>query len=437
MAGTALNVAYDQMNMMYGASLGTSSKYDAHKKEDLRSTSDRISKSNRCSPLYKISESKDVKRFAIDIKEQAHMIKNIVASLSENGEGLESAISKKIATSNHPDVVTAEFVGDEASASAKGGFKLEVRQLATPQVNTGKFMRRNGHDFKAGSYSFDLNTNTTSYEFQYNVNYDDTNEQVLNKLRKLINNANIGLTADLISDERGNSKALQISSKQTGAGEDEGPLFTIVAGTDSASRSAMERLGIDQISSPAENSSFLLNGNEHSSYSNTFTVNNQFEITLNGVSEPGEPATIGFKPSADAVADNVETLIDAYNSMIDTANRYSDSDSSSGNLLSDVSRIARSFSSNFEAVGLSVNNDSTLSLNRDTLKHAIQTSNASATFDVLNKFRDALGRKADQASIDPMNYVKKIIVAYKNPDRTFATPYISSLYAGLLMDRNC
>ena len=85
MAGTALNVAYDQMNMMYGASLGTSSKYDAHKKEDLRSTSDRISKSNRRSPLYKISESKDVKRFAIDIKEQAHMIKNIVASLSENG----------------------------------------------------------------------------------------------------------------------------------------------------------------------------------------------------------------------------------------------------------------------------------------------------------------------------------------------------------------
>ena len=329
MAGTALNVAYDQMNMMYGASLATSSKYDAHKKEDLRSTSDRISKSNRRSPLYKISESKDVKRFAIDIKEQAHMIKNIVASLSENGEGLESAISKKIATSNQPDVVTAEFVGDEASASAKGGFKLEVRQLATQEVNTGKFMRRNGHDFKAGSYSFDLNTNTTSYEFQYNVNYDDTNEQVLNKLRKLINNANIGLTADLISDARGNSKALQISSKQTGAGEDEGPLFTIVAGTDSASRSAMERLGIDQISSPAENSSFLLNGNEHSSYSNTFTVNNQFEITLNGVSEPGEPATIGFKPSADAVADNVETLIDAYNSMIDTANSYSDSDGSS------------------------------------------------------------------------------------------------------------
>jgi flagellar hook-associated protein 2 len=58
---------------------------------------------------------------------------------------------------------------------------------------------------------------------------------------------------------------------------------------------------------------------------------------------------------------------------------------------------------------------------------------------VLNRFRDALGNKATQASIDPMRYVKKIMVAYKNPnpDKNFPTPYISSLYAGMLIDRIC
>ena len=441
MAGNVMSVAYNQLNALYGISMGTSNKYDAHKRSELRSTYNSIVKSNKESPLYKISEGANVKRFAIDIKEQAHTIKNVVASLSENGEGMESAFKKRIATSNDPNVVTAEYIGsnDSVITSENAGFTLEVQQLATPQVNTGHFLRRAGHDFQPGSYGFDLNTNTTSYEFQFNVNDDDTNEDVLNKLRKLINNANIGLQAELISDERGTSKALQIESRQTGLGEGEDTLFDIVSHKGKGSQDAMKLLGIDMISSPAENSSFLLNGTRHSSYSNTFTVNNMFSVTLNGVSQPGQATLVGFKPSADAVADNIERLVSAYNGIINTANRYADAQESSGNLLSDVSKIAGHFSNDFSQIGLNVEEDSSLSINRDTLTDSISNGNVAHTFDVLNRFRDALGRKADQASINPMNYVSKVIVAYKhpNPDKNFATPYITSMYSGMMLDRFC
>ena len=281
MAGNVMSVAYNQLNATYGISMGTSNKYDAHKRSELRSTYNRIIKSNKESPLYKIKGGDNIPKFAIDIKDQAHTIKNVVASLSENGEGLESAFRKRIASSSNPDVVTAEYVGndDDIIDMQSAGFSLEVQQLATPQVNTGHFLKRAGHDFATGSYSFDLNTNTTSYEFQFNVNDDDTNEDVLNKLRKLINNANIGLQADLLYDERGTGKALQIESKQTGLGEGEDHLFAIVPAKDSGSREAMDLLGINRVSSPAENSSFLLNGTKHSSYSNTFTVNSMFSVT--------------------------------------------------------------------------------------------------------------------------------------------------------------
>ena len=36
MASNVMSVAYNQMNAMYGISMGTSNKYDAHKKSELR-----------------------------------------------------------------------------------------------------------------------------------------------------------------------------------------------------------------------------------------------------------------------------------------------------------------------------------------------------------------------------------------------------------------
>lgn len=441
MANNVMSVAYNQLNAMYGISLGKSNKYDLHKRSELRSTYYSIIKSNKESPLYKVKGGANVKQFAIDIKEHAHTIKNVVASLSENGEGIESAFDKKIATSSDPDVAIAEYIGsdDDIVDPQTADFKLEVQQLATPQINMGNFLRRSGRDFKAGSYSFDLNTNSASYEFQFNVNEDDTNEEVLNKLRKLINNANIGLQAELIADEHGTSKALQIESKQTGLGENENYLFNIIASRDKDSREVMNLLGINEITSPAENSSFLLNGTRHSSFANTFTVNNMFSVTLNGVNQAGRTTKIGFKPSEDAVADNIGILVSAYNGIIDTANRYADSQASSGKLLDDVSKVAKKFSADFSQIGLKVEEDSSLSIDRQKLTDAISNDGAAHTFKVLNKFRDALGSKANQASIDPMNYVNKVLVTYKHPDpsKNFAAPYISSMYSGMMMDQYC
>ena len=33
-----------------------------------------------------------------------------------------------------------------------------------------------------------------------------------------------------------------------------------------------------------------------------------------------------------------------------------------------------------------------------------------------------------------MNYVNKVVVAYKNPGHNFATPYITSIYSGMMLD---
>lgn len=244
MAAAIMDNAYNYFLATYGKQ--TVSRYDAHKKSELRNTYNNIVKINKESPLYKIKRNGDVDKFAIDIKENARNIKNIIASLSEGGSGIESAFRKKVAVSSQPDIVDVNYIGQGSNPDDDTSFSIEVKQLAAAQSNLGNYLKDNQLDILPGSYAFDLNTNSNSYEFQYNVNPTDTNRSVLEKLARLVNNSGIGLNAELLTDEQ-NQSALKISSKQTGRNDGETKQFHIVAGGSNLSISAMHTLGIDQV----------------------------------------------------------------------------------------------------------------------------------------------------------------------------------------------
>ena len=101
--------AYHYYLSAYGNS--AVSRYDSHKKSELRNVYNNILKINKESPLYKIRNDQNIPKFLIDIKENARQIKNVVSSLSESGEGLESAFQKKVAVSSDEDIVTANYIG--------------------------------------------------------------------------------------------------------------------------------------------------------------------------------------------------------------------------------------------------------------------------------------------------------------------------------------
>ena len=43
-------------------------------------------------------------------------------------------------------------------------------------------------------------------------------------------------------------------------------------------------------------------------------------------------------------------------------------------------------------------------------------------------------RKSNQVSLNPMDYVEKVMVAYKNPGHNYPNPYITSAYTGMMFD---
>lgn len=427
----AIDSAYHYYLSTYGNSV---SRYDTHKKSELRKVYNQIVKANKESPLYKITDTGDVKKTAIDIKERARSIQNVVASFSDDGSGIESVFQKKIAQSSDENVVSAEYIGSGNTDSSLT-FDIQVEQLATPQVNLGQYLVPDRKDIKPGSYSFDLSTSLSSYEFQYTVNEGDTNRTVQNKLIRLIQNAGVGLDAKVVENDDGRT-AVCITSRQTGLGRDEDSLFEVMPSADGGSIHAMRTLGIDHVEEEAHNSSFLLNGKHRSSYSNTFTINNTFELTLKGISTDGEPASIGFKTNAEAITDNVQTLVDVYNDMVEFGHDYDEIQHSS-KLLRDVTSVAKSYHNELESVGLNLQKNGIISVDKNLLTDAVTAPDAKDCFELLNDFKDSLSDKAGDVSVDPMNYVKKIIVTYKNPGHNFATPYISSIYSGMMMDCQC
>ena len=222
------------------------SRYDSHKKSDLRKVYNQIVKSNKDSPLYKIPNMEAAKRYAIDIKESAKSIQNVVASLSDRYGTFEDSFQKKVAVSSDDAEVGVTYIGDGSENNNAENFSISVKELATPQTNVGNYLKDKYHSLPTGSYSFDLNTGSGSYEFQYNVSLEENNRDILTKLAGLVNSSDLGITAELRSDGNGSS-ALALTSLQTGLSENETSLFTIVPNASAASIEAMDILGINQI----------------------------------------------------------------------------------------------------------------------------------------------------------------------------------------------
>ena len=419
-----IDTAYNYFMTTYGDNIGN--RYESHKKSELRDTYNRIVKANKDSPLYKIKDTEDMGQFAIDIKEHANSMALSVSNLSSAGEDISSIMDKRIASSSQQDSVDAIYVGDADSDAEP--FTIEVNALATPQVNTGNFLQSDGHDFAEGQYSFDLDIKNHSYEFQFNVNTGETNLNVQTKIVRLLNTSDVGLSASLISDDKTGSKAIQVVSKSTGHDSDEDLLFGI---SSTISWRELNTLGINRVTQQPANSSFKLNGTEHQSLSNTFTVNKTFELVLKAASN-GE-VNIGLMNDTEALSNGINQLLDSYNGMIDIGLKYNGAHQNR-TLFNEISSIARNQAEVLEAVGITADSLGHLSLDKESLAETINNGDSRSAFDTLNELKSSIGKAASKASINPMAYVDKAIVEYKNPGKSLAAPYAASAYSGMMMN---
>lgn len=430
----ALNTVYNYYLSTYSRTSG-SSQFDTHKKSELRNIYNTIVKLNRESPLSIFDTTKDTREFAVGIKEHALSLSNTIASLGGMDEN--TLLNKKIAYSSNENFVSAEYIGAYNEDARIPSFTLEVQSLAAPQVNIGTYLPDEPTSLPADTYSFDLNINDLNYEFQFAVHEDESNTSLQTRLARLINNSDVGIKADLLTDEEGNS-ALRVTSTATGLPEGKNCLFSISDSHTSKKSGAVSYLGINYMARNASNASFILNGEQKSACSNNFTIEKTYEITLNGIrSVAGEAATIGVKTDTESLTHNVTALVNAYNSFMDDASSYLEKQPKSSRLVSEMTSVVSLYKNDLDAVGLSLRKDGRIAIDEDALCQSAVEDNAKETFHAVRDFANALVRKSKQITIDPMHYASSKIVAYKNPGKNFSQAYITSAYSGMLFNSYC
>lgn len=472
---------YDYYLTTYASRPAT--KSDTHKKSELRSVYNNIVKISKKSPLYKVSVSENIQKFAIDLKENARTLSTDANNLFE--KSLESEKSQKYVSDNENvvQVKTLDTSNDintndtnandininntntndinindtniDLTVSSNAGitnpdpdsdnisdtksvntafashYNIEVLNLATPQINTSDYLNNDDLDIPKGAHSFEVNVGDSAYEFRFNATKDDTNKTVLEKLSRLINRSNIGLTSKMLYS--GNNSALEITSNATGLGFTP-EIFSIAPGENSPYDKVVSKLGLNNVSSYPTNANFLLNGMEKTTSSNTFTIGKSLEITLNGISKKGQATSISLNDDLDSVISSINDMISSYNNLLDLSNNSNEGSDDAAILNKEIHKTTRQYASNLENIGITINENGKMTFDEALFIQTANEDDLDKSLASLNSFRQAIVSRADDISINPMKYVDKVMISYPNPVHSFANPYMTSIYTGMMFN---
>lgn len=436
MANTITSSIYNYYMTNY-APKKSDARLDSHKKSELKNIYSNIVKMNKEAPLYLYDRSEDTKNFAVSLKEDARQLQHTI--LSTAGQAESELFHSKVAYSGNDEILSARYIG---SSNVKNEsiptYEIEVKSLASPQVNIGNFLPVGEKKLSPGKYSFDVNVNDFGYEFQFTVNEDDTNIDIQTKLARLFNHANIGLNASII-DGVNDTAALRIVSIRTGEHATKGKqLFTITDHANGAYGGSVKHFGLNYTASESANANLVVNGEDLSTPANTLVLGQSYEIDLHKVSpQPGESVTVGVKANTEAIKDNIKTLVGGYNSFLQAVGEYTEIKANRGKLSSELQGVVRLYHNELDAIGITTTDVGTLAVDDNLLSQTTESEEALQLLQPLKEFSTSLYDKGEQISRDPLNYASKKIVAYKNPGKNFNNPYVTSHYSGLLFNYYC
>lgn len=407
----------------------SNSKYDSHTRTQLKNTYSKVVKINSQTPVYKLDLSTAAQKYAIDLKEHARALENITEDLSDGADG--TMTFKKSAVSSNASAVNASYITDFGAASDDESFDINVKQLACSQLNTGNYLQPRSKHIKPGEYSFDLSINDVIYEFQFKVDNSETTNNIQNKIARLINRSNIGLTANIKEDSLGNT-AINIESESTGINGTTPVIFSIKS-DDANNQPLIDTLGLDRVTQYPANAIFDVDGDERSSMSNSITINKAYDVKLSKVTE--EPVTISLKADADSIVESLNELVAGYNNLISVTNDENNNHfQGTEKLQNEIASIARSYKKQLADSGLSLNKDGTISADKEVIINADNKDALSHIYESLNSFKNSIKEKAENIALTPMDYVNNKIIAYKNPLRSFPDPYNLSAYTGMMFN---
>lgn len=396
-------------------------KYDSHKKSELKNLYKDMVKLNQSKPFYKLSLSKETRDYVIGIKEAALELKTSSSFLSEDSD---PDSRKMMVNTDQPANLSVSLLSDEYE-SMPTEISMSIDQLAAAQKNEGKLVPSNSASVPVGKHYINIEKGGSEYQFEIDTKQGETNLHILRRLATSVNSNDIGISARVM--ESGTSARLQLEAKDSGLGElDQGLQFQ-VKGVDDAGM--VEYFGLNDVTTYPQNAKFTLNGNEQTASSNNISINNGIGIELNHVTN-GE-ARIKLANDNTALLEDVDDFVHYYNNLVDLAHKVDDNPNGSQKLLRDLGTITRRFRNDLESSGLKLNEDGYLEKDDALLVQSTESGQVQELFQQLSDFKNAVNQATDRITLNPMEYVDKTVVSYPNTQRNFPNPYMPSMYSGM------
>lgn len=393
----------------------------SHRRDDLKAVYNNMVKQNQHSPFYKFAFPDSTQAYTIGIKEAAMALEAESKALGSQGTNV---FDEMMAVSDNENVLLASLRND-ALEELPENLSIRVHSLASGQTNIGSYLPANEASFPAGSYSLGIAVENNHYTFNLTVRDGDTNHQIQRNLANSINNNHIGIRASIRHNRMEGTCALVFRSDRVGIPNNEDLIFQF----DEAylENDITSALGIDRVASLPTNAEFSINDTMHTSVSNRISLNYSMDIDLLSTSD--SDVSVYLMPDQNKISNKLKNFLDSYNQLIDIS-RSRSGQKNANRLFRDITGIAKRNQDALQSIGLIIDENGYLNKQEDTDSTQIRR-----LFDEeFSDFRKDIKRTTDKMTLDPLDYIDKIIVTYPNTTGTYPNPYHPSKYSGLLFN---
>lgn len=328
---------------------------------------------------------------------------NYFNTLTKNTSMLKTVAStlnnKNAANFNQKSIVSdsTAITGTAASRAIRQDYTVNVKSLATAQVDTGVKLTSSAQAANTGVNSIAINlASGESKTISYTVKADDTNKTALTRMADAINKGDMGITAAVTDDAKTGTSYITLTG-ETGAKN----AFTI----QDQKGSAVAAAGVAAASTTAQDGSVTVNGKAYTTSDNTLKLDLN-RVTLKFTKAEGKDTKVTVGDDTTGVKDQIKSMIQGYNNLVQFANDNSKTNSGAGLLSSDLGKLVNGRKASLESIGITLNKDNTLTLDEQKLTNSLknQPSRVKELISGSGGLADKLETKAKQVALNEYKY---------------------------------
>lgn len=412
----------------------TNTQYKAHNNSELKNIYNKIVKMGQKTPLYIFHLSDDIESFALGLKDASIQLANNFSYLTSHDDA--SVYSLKTAHSSDENIADASIISTDYS-SLPEPFLLEVHSLARGQENRSKAFHSDYSNVPEGTYHFAVDTDKNTYEYQLQIPKKTPNKKVFASIVSSINLGNCGIHASIIHDKKHNQIQLSLESEDTGT-SDGNLIFHIydLPEKNASNKGIVSYYGLDQVVQTPGNSSFSLNGEEKTSMKNELTLKHSIRLSLKSISDT--PIQISYQADCDKIISRLNNALNSYNHLIDFAKENKEIHPRSSLFVKELKNLIDPCKNEFENIGIILDEHSHFSCDPIVANKSILDGSFQNFFSNDNEFVHKFLGKLNTIILNPIEYIEKTVVTYPNTLRPkFPSPYVTSIYSGMLFNNYC